>query len=95
MIYEDDSITVNKEPYKDPMKDYKGKSIRQQIEEADHKMVYDGVITEEILIDFLEDLNKTDTRRYIDPTEYMSQKQKQQFNSYVQESIKKAKEDGY
>ena len=77
------------------IKNIEGKGIRQQIEEDDHLKPYDGVITEEMLIDFLEDLNKTDTRRYIDPTEHMSQKQKQQFNSYVQESIKKAKEDGY
>ena len=59
----------------------------------DHRIPYDGKLTEEILIDFLEDLNKK--RPYVDPTEHMSQKRKEQFNSYIAESIKKAKEDGY
>lgn len=69
------------------------KGLRQQIEESDDLRPYDGVITEKTFIDFFKDLNKK--RPYVDPTEHMSQKRKEQFNSYIAESIKKAKEDGY
>lgn len=49
--------------------------------------------TEESFIKVLKKLEKE--KVYKDPTYYMSQKRKEQFNSYIAESIKKAKEDGY
>lgn len=62
-------------------------------EEIKYNWFDEPIINESELIGFFEDLNKQ--KPYQNPTDHMSQKQKQQFHSYLQESFKKAKEDGY
>lgn len=63
-----------------------GKSIRQQIEESERKP-YDGILTEKMLLEFLEDLNTK--KPYKDPTEGMSEKMAIAFNEAQKEYVKR------
>lgn len=63
-----------------------GKSIRQQIEENKRKP-YDGILTEKMLLEFLEDLNTK--KPYKDPTEGMSEEMAIAFHEAQKEYVKK------
>jgi hypothetical protein len=64
----------------------KSKGLHQQIEEAGYTS-YEGNLTPEILIDFLEELNTK--KPYINPTEGMSEKAAIAFNEAMKEYVKK------
>jgi hypothetical protein len=70
---------------KSHIENLEGKGIRQQIEEAKYKS-YDGVLTEEMLMDFLNDLNAI--KPYKDPTEDMSEDMAIAFNEAMKEYVK-------
>ncbi len=61
------------------------KGIKQQIEDATKS--YDGILTEKMLLEFLEDLNTK--KPYKDPTDNMSEEMAIAFNEAQKEYVKK------